>query len=294
MNVRLLVCLSVLLSFSRVEILVAQEIADFSRAEIVSESTEPLNDYRLLLSSLKKINGQWRAETERRVAGSLQRTTLQVTGGHSVDEAYNFYVQQLQGPLAAREIFRCEGLKCGPSSAWANEHFQLKELYGLDKFQYYSVWLLGPGKYLSLYGIRRGNKRVYIHHETMSADNPQAVEIATTPESIARALNTEGFYGLPSEVLKQSESELSANVHIQSVVKALLGERLIKLTVVGHDHKTGSAAQKLSRSAELAERIQRVLIASGVAEKRLSVFALGAYAPQGRGDEEVRVLLVRD
>ena len=288
------VCLGVLLSLIGSHSFSAQAVPDFSGAEVVSEDNKALQDYRLVLSSLKKINGQWRAETERRVVGSLQRKTLEVKGGHSVDEAYGFYVQQLQGAMAAREVFSCDGLKCGPSNAWANEHFELKQLYGLDKFQHYSVWLLAPGEYLSLYGIRRGNKRVYIHLETMTATDKQVLEIATTPETITRALKTEGYFAFPSEVLSQDAKALATNVHVKSLVQVLRGERLMKVTVVGHDFRAGTASKKLAASAAIAEKLKGVLITAGVSEQRLSVFAAGGFAPQGNQGANTRIVIVRD
>ena len=98
----------------------------------IIHSSVATDDYLLTLGALKKINGQWRSDREERISGTLTRSTRQLDGGHDVSEVFEYYRRQLL-QLGAREIFLCQARKCGSSNSWANNRFEIKQLYGLEQ-----------------------------------------------------------------------------------------------------------------------------------------------------------------
>jgi len=260
-----------------------QALEDFLPSKIIINDENEVEDYRLILSSLKKINGQWQTARELRMAGKLQRTTVELVGGHTVEEGYDFYLQQLHETLGAREIFSCAGLKCGPSSSWANIRFQQKELYGLDKYQYYSVWTLPGHKFVSLYGIRRGNKRVYLHQEILSSEQVESATIATAPETIVHALNHGGAYTLFPLTYAKEEG----NTHLKSLIKALRTQRLMKITLQSFDHRAATDGNATDMLAKL-EWLKGELVKGGIRETRITLDA--ASNPDLASVQGVRVL----
>ncbi len=272
----------------------AVDLQDFSQTEVRVENTSDVSDYRLALGSLKKINGQWQTETELRLDGQLERKTLQVTGGHSAAEAFDHYIQQLNEQANARELFRCQALKCGPSSSWANIQFKLKELYGLDKYQQYSVWTLDQKQYLTLYAVRRGNKRVYVHLEAITVSGENLADVPSTPVTILRALSEEGFYVLPPMSSQTAGEGLTDSPHIQSLVTALQRQRLMKVTIVAHNAEAATKTLRLERSVSRATEIKTALMEAGIAENRLDVFGAGGFAPSATRGVAGSVVLVKD
>ena len=65
----------------------------------------------------------------------------------------------------AQRYYFCESRGCGVSGLWANSLFKVRELYGPNGKQiYFAVKLAGETpRYLSAYGIERGNRRQYVH-----------------------------------------------------------------------------------------------------------------------------------
>ena len=261
-----------------------QALEEFSPSKVILQDEGMVEDYRLILSSLKKINGQWQTARELRLAGHLQRTTLELVGGHTVEEGYAFYLKQLNEVQGSREIFSCEGLKCGPSSSWANIRFQQKELYGLDKYQHYSVWALADHEFLSLYAIRRGNKRVYLHLEVLTSEQENSVNIATAPETIVRMLNREGAYTLFPATYATEE----VNSHMVSLTKALQSNRLMKVTLQSFDHRADEGESLSEGVSAKLEWLKGVLVKGGIRETRLTLDS--ASNPKSNSDFGIRVI----
>ena len=139
------------------------------------QRTAPDNTYyRLALGSQKKINNRWQAEKLRAHMGLVQSLTLELPTGFLLGDGIEFYQQQLQ--LAGLELlYQCDGRGCGSSNSWANNHFKIKQLYGLDQSQKYRVYLdsgiEGQQRYVILYAVQRGNKRIYFHLEQLLVTN---------------------------------------------------------------------------------------------------------------------------
>ena len=144
----------------------ASELPVFPAAKVLSHTEVESNYYRLALGPQKKISNVWRAETLQAHLGQLQRLTLEMPAGFGLEDGFAYYQQALE--LSSLElIYTCVGRGCGSSNSWANNHFLVKQLYGLDQTQQYRVYKSTAGDYLVLYAVRRGNKRNYFQIERL-------------------------------------------------------------------------------------------------------------------------------
>ncbi len=152
------------------------QLNDFPGASIESRSQTDERDYVVALGNYRKVRGLWRVE-ELRTSGELTRTTYRLPSNHSAHEGFDFFARQIeQYPL--RELYVCQSRDCGESNSWANNHFGVYQLYGLDQYQYYGAYELSPpgGEtvYVTLYAVLRGNKRVYVQLEVLASDGSGA------------------------------------------------------------------------------------------------------------------------
>ena len=148
---------------------------------------EQRQDYVVALDIYKKTQNRWRPQDSRRLAGQLQRQTVALPRDHDTAEVFNFYRRQLL-PQHTSTLFFCRARDCGNSSVWANNHFNIRQLYGLDQFQFYGVyqWQLKPDStiyYITLYTVRRGNGRIYAQVDVFL---PDAIDSQGSAESISQ------------------------------------------------------------------------------------------------------------
>jgi len=260
------------------------------------------DDYLLTLGALKKINNIWRAENERRLQGALRRTTWELPSGHRAEEGHEHYLTQLQalgntegGRL--EQLFVCRARGCGSSNSWANNRFNVKQLYGLDRFQRYDAYRLVHQQvvyYVALYSVRRGNKRAYTHLEVLRSDE-SAVSVVDTgeasglaPEIIVASLQAQGYVSLPLS----DEGELLTPAAQLAAALAGVQWGSQSLAVVGHDYGRGTEKERQARSLLLAQGVAKQLTDAGLETQRLQVHAVGGLAPVGKGAASVRVDLV--
>lgn len=274
-------------------------VEHYPHARIMFQSLGEDDDYVLALSSYKKIAGSWRVDRQQRLAGTLARYTLELPEGHSASKGFDFYLDQLQA-FNTRELFHCKGRDCGTSNSWANNHFKIQQLYGLDQYQQYGVYevINADAKpfYVSLYAVQRGNKRVYLQLDILHTSKVIELGIASSPESIIKSLLASGYYVFPDLIVGNIKSDKPVQIkpaHIQALVDVLVLEPDWQLAFVGHDYAPVSLAQQQQYSLVYAEQLKAELIGKGIAEKRLRSYGVGSLAPAGRGDRSARVEIVK-
>lgn len=151
------------------------QLDGFPRASLEASSNAVVDDYTLALGTYRKIQGLWRVE-QLRLSGHLQRRTYRLPSNHSAREGFEFFAEQLQ-QYPAQALFVCHSRDCGESNAWANNHFNILQLYGLDQYQHYAAYQVElpgtQGVYVTIYAVLRGNKRVYVQLEVLLRE-PQA------------------------------------------------------------------------------------------------------------------------
>ena len=139
-------------------------------AQIFAQSTKLSNDYIIALDKYKKTDNRWVPEKWQREAGKLTRYTIEMPRDYPEEDIFTFYREQL--PDSSELLFGCKGRQCGESNNWANDHFGVKQLYGTNSSQFYSVFRIpytaingsdmqGSISYVTIYTVRRGNRRLY-------------------------------------------------------------------------------------------------------------------------------------
>lgn len=274
------------------------QLQAYPNARIISETHSKTDEYVLALGSYKKVAGAWRLDRQQRLGGSLDRYSLELPEGHSAKNGFDFYLDQLQN-FNYRELFYCKKRDCGTSNSWANNHFKILQLYGLDQFQHYGAYEVTTSDknpfYVSLYVVQRGNKRVYLQLEVLHVDKIVELGIASSPESIIKSIQTSGYYVFPDLVEADVKGKTRIKIkpaHLQVLVDVLEQQPNWNVALVGHDYLPVGIAQQQKDSLLYAEQIKTALREKGVAGARISTFGLGGLAPAGRGDRDARVEVV--
>ncbi|MGQ9427052.1 DUF4892 domain-containing protein [Gilvimarinus sp. F26214L] len=273
-------------------------LTPYLRSQVVDSSDGGVVDYRLATGATQKVSGRWAPEEELRRAGELSRVTLQIPSGHDAEEIYRYYRQRLAA-LDARALYLCSERNCGSSNSWANDVFQIKQLYGLDQDQYYGIFEAVDQEdqlnYVVIYTVRRGNGRVYAHLELLRTEQESALGVAPNPGAIAEQLRDRGYYAVSGLRLQGGRLEFQPE-HMAALAQALRRDRLLSVRVVGHDYARGSLDEQMERSRGHARRLVERLVEEGVPEDRLEVHGVGSLVPprssEGKRDQSFRVELV--
>ena len=275
------------------------KLQPYPGAREVFHNLGPDNDYLLALGAYRKINDIWQADRSQRLSGDLERTTLELPADRNAEDGFRFYREQLD-KYNLRELFHCRARDCGTSNSWANNHFKIIQLYGLDQFQFYGAYEITNADekpfYVVLYAVVRGNKRAFVQLEILHANKIDEFGVASSPDTLNKLLNTNGYFVFPDFVAKGAQGNLHLQIkqaHIQALASLLSMQPTLKLALVGHDYSNISLEQQQRESKTNAEQIKAALMAAGVSEKRLQTFGVGSLAPAGRGDRSARVEVVK-
>lgn len=193
-------------------------------------------DYRLTLSTLKKVNSELVASREKKVSGLVSRKTLEFTGNLTPDEAWR-QLTSIFSSSNKQVLFECAGLDCGSSNAWANSRFEIKQLYGLDVTQFYRVLenvKNGQVSYDVLYLVQRGNRRIYAQLDKIIIAESNS-EILLTSDSVVSTLKNKGFIVIPAS-FKNNNFVYSPEV-VQLFVQVLNMHPEWRVALVGHSSK---------------------------------------------------------
>ena len=253
-----------------------------------------LQDYRLVKSDLKKVNNLWRAKEER-IAAVVERSTYLLNEPISYAEALKTLKSTLSSNKHYRSLFTCECFDCGSSNGWANEYFGIKQLYGLDVYQYYTVVdTTGDSSQQTvevLYLVQRGNRQVYFQRDSLQLQATQAKR--TEDSEVERMLTSQGavYVMSVSSASTLSSDELAEFKHLVLRLKA---NPAWHLRVVGHHYKAASLAENLSISQRMAQELADKFLELGVANTQVSAHGVGNLVPSGRSDAAVRLDLVLD
>lgn len=274
------------------------ELETYHNARVLSESIANTEEYVFAVGSYKKVAGAWRLDRQQRLSGNLARLTLELPQGHSAKNGFDFYLDQLQN-FNFRELFYCQGRDCGTSNSWANNHFKIIQLYGLDQFQYYGAYEVTTADkkpfYVAVYAVQRGNKRVYMQIDTLHIDHVIELGIASSPESIIKSISDSSYYVFPDFIADDKKGGIHIQIkpaHLQVLVDVLSQKPSWKIALVGHDYASALLDQQRKASLGYADQLKAALQEAGVASARMTTYGLGGLAPAGRGDREARVEIV--
>lgn len=242
----------------------------FPRSYIVQYEESKGYDYRLVLGGLEKINGVLAPEKEQRLNGHLTRITYRIPKVHTPDEAFAYMATQLEN-AGFTPLFTCQGRECGSSNQWANQILNYSRLYGVDSTQQFLSSRLG-NSFVSLYSVRRGNKRVYLRVDVMESS-----ELV-----LADALNQ----GVQRSI-EASDVELSA------IVEYLKLHAEKRVWIITRDDASGSLLEQLQRAQENGESIKHKLVELGAPENRIQLHPLGGFVTVG-GENATGIMIISE
>ncbi|WP_111641989.1 DUF4892 domain-containing protein [Marinimicrobium alkaliphilum] len=271
----------------------ALELDVFPGARVMVEQVEHEDSYLLALGRYRSAGRDTLPMQSQRLAGNLRRLTLELPSSHSAEEGFRFYLEQLQGHTV-RELYACESRECGPSNSWANNHFGVLQLYGLDQHQRYGAYeVVTPDQerfYVSLYSVLRGNRRAYVQVDIIKPD--AGAETVFPPETLYRLLNSQGYFVVAGMAVSGYGDELEVVISDESVaavVQLLRARESVKLLLVGHDYGSGELERQRQRSRVYAQALKTRLVRQGIEESRLGVEGVGSLAPAGRSGSSARI-----
>lgn len=269
----------------------------FPGARTLLDQRQAHADYTLALGLFRRSEAQWQTERERRLSGTVVRQTLELPSGFSPTDGMEFYRQQLQG-FSSRLLFSCSARECGSSSRWANQHFGVIQLHGLEQYQHYAVYEISRAQrvyYVTLYSVQRGNRRVYMQVDVVAPRASGTEAIASDPDSLAGQLRAQGFFVFPGLSVSDAAGERQVTLeraHLAALVALLEQESGWRVALVGHDYGGTDLDGQRRASLFYAQELQAALRAAGVDSARLESFGLGSLAPARRGERSARIEVV--
>lgn len=263
---------------------------------LVLQSQPAISEYRVVLSSIKKVNNQWRAKQEVKSRALVSRVTLELDELVSYADARKKLRSDMDNTDDFAILFQCSGLDCGSSNGWANEFLGVKQLYGLDTHQFYVVQagLDGDRKetYVIWYLVQRGNGRIYLQQDVVRAGPDSGAGAAFAPELWWELLTTKGFFVLPGTEFVNDTLKIP-NETVALLESLLNSHARVTLRIVGHDYGAGTMEDRERRSQAYAQTVRDLLLDKGVDKKRITAHGLANLAPSGRR-EAARVEVVID
>lgn len=291
---RLRICFFIFLYCLCTHVLAASTIA-LPNHRVIFDTPAYSSDYRLTLSALKKINSEWISEQEKKVNGSISRQTIEFTGTLGISDIW----QQLSAAFyssSKQVLFECEGLDCGSSNAWANNRFEIKQLYGLDTTQYYRVMETvknGRITYDILYLVQRGNRRIYAQLDQVIVESYVATLL--TYESVVETLRDKGFVSIPSSYNK---NVLVYDDRVMQIFARVISTHPEwRLAFVGHslrDAPSSGVAISTQYAQHFLDKLNKLSDTPSMRYKNIQTFGVGPLAPRNFfADERVEMILLK-
>lgn len=263
---------------------------------VVFQAQPAINEYRLVLSSIKKVNNQWRAKQEVKSRALVSRVTVELDELVSFADARKKMLRDMQNTDDFTVLFQCSGLDCGSSNGWANEFLGVKQLYGLDTSQFYVVQAGVDDErketYVIWYLVQRGNGRIYLQQDVVRAGPDSGAGQAFASELWWELLSNKGFFVLPGFAVAGDQAKVPDET-VKLLVELLSENPRVTLRIVGHDYAAGTLADRERRSQGYAQVVRDLLLNKGIAKDRVSAHGLASLAPAGR-QEPARVEIVLD
>lgn len=251
-------------------------------ARLVFDQAPQQQNYRLVLSGVKKVNGAWRSEVDEQLDAMVSRRTYELDKSMRLRDVRALLnrVTRFSGRL--KNLFTCDGADCGSSNAWANHFFEIKQLYGTNLSQHYSVWEALDGQtqriILVYYLVERGNGDIMLQEDLLKLNKIPSSNVPLAASALADQLFQARRIVAPGFRLNTDEPVLDANA-MSSLANMLQINESWSVYVVGHDAGPGSLVQQKTRALRYANMVADRLKAMGVAEDRLIVLSVGGLVP---------------
>lgn len=268
-------------------------LLDFPQSRLEQERTIEAASRRVMLSPIREVGSELRAERSVRVAVEGTGRLFELEAGTTRQDARRWYLEQLQ-TRNATVLFQCSGRDCGRSNVWANQVFDVSTLYGRDAQQDYLVAGLEDNdghRWLSiLYTVTRGNQREYLWLEQLKLADGEVVP---------------GFDGsasrLAGPIIVPWSGDISIRLEWDGESRRILedmasvaGSRIV-ITGFSSLRSGETLEESLARSERAAQTMSDLLDRSGLSGSRHVVRSVGPLvrlsAPE-RPENRIEILVV--
>lgn len=292
------------LTFFLLDIYVGVRAESISRpflSDVYMNGTELSNssirsEYKIALGDIKKIDGEWVSDQERRVLSNTYRRTIELPSTSKLVDIISdtdTYFMNKNGRL----LYGCEKMDCGSSNARANYWLGIKLLYGMDQTQYYRVWEVSrenKNYYAVIYGVLRGNRRSYLQIDIIEPVSPVLANEDLSQNELIDIFKQQKYFVFAQENVASAVYEPSQRL-VQMVKSALDAFPGVKIAVVGHDYTEGALSEQVKQSKAYADKVREALTAAGFSRDRVVVKGVGSLAPEGKqGRARVTIVLLQN
>lgn len=254
----------------------ALEIEPFEPSTALQHDKQSNDNYRLVLSSLSRVQATTVPEHEVRLKGELERKTWSIEKQFQLNDVINHFAPQFDG---LRTLYECKALDCGSNNFWANSIFQNARLVGRDKFQYYRVALkqdAGQSQIYVLYIIERGTKQIMVNLDILSS--PQRFNLALNSASYIRQQLKSPSGWLAGFITQNNQLNTEGSKALLDVLNALPKIEKTRLYLIVHCYSGEQMADTLGCSQELAKQLSGLLTDINPIEAQGAL----AFSPEGK------------
>lgn len=270
-----------------------QVLMDFPQAELEDERIISSPFHQVMLSPIREVGSELRAERSERLAVEGSGRLLEIAPGITRQDAWRWYLEQLQTRNAAI-LFQCSGRECGRSNVWANQVFGQAMLYGRDARQDYLVagfedregqrWLV------VLYTVTRGNQREYVWLEQLQLSDEASLKgLLGKPSRLAGPLIVPWHGGISVRLDWDGETR-----RILERMTAVPDSRVVIAAFSGLEPgETLEAA--VERAERAANTMSRLLARSGLSSSRHIIHAIGPmvrFTTPERPENRIELLVI--
>lgn len=255
----------------------------FPDSQLIEESTQSIQRYRLVLSELKRQRADTFGERELRVAGELSRQVYDLPNGLSLEEARQYFRKQ---SLNKRTLYECIGIDCGSSNFWANDVFGVSSLVSRDKDQAYFVTLepyADSHRLVMVYLSMRGGRQPKVLIDQLVTASPLQIGLVTEDEVAASLSVTSGW--LPGFVTSGVNINIEDSGILLGVINGLSVGAKARLNLIVHCYDGAHMIDTLACSEALAEQLKEQL-------PDVAVRAQGALTPSPSADRKPAVRFI--
>lgn len=271
----------------------ARILMAFPQAELEGERSLSSPSYRVMLSPIREVGSELRAERSERLAVEGSARLYRLQPGVTRQDARRWYLEQLQTRNASI-LFRCSGRECGRSNVWANQVFDEATLYGRDAQQDYLVagfedndgqrWLV------VLYTVTRGNEREYLWLE----------QLQLADDVVLPGVDGKGSR-LAGPVIVPWEGGISVRFDWDSETRRILDDMASdpdsRIVIAGFSglEADETLQEAVDRAERAANTMSDLLARSGLSSSRHLIHAVGPlvrFATPERPENRIEILVV--
>lgn len=235
------------------------QLPRFPLSWIVSFDEQQIPEYELATGPMRKLEGVIAPEQSQVIKGDLTRITYRVSGIHTPEQVFRYYLELLES-LQANILYQCSSRQCGSSNQWANNYFEVAELYGIDRTQFFVSASLGNLQ-LALYTVQRGNRRSYVQLDLIQP-------LQQSADTLATDIKQRGF----SWLNEPDSAEPLLDYMMQNPTRQVLIGSYNKTTGV-------SLEEQLQQSTRAAQAFIAMLTGAGIDPTRIATVPVGPALP---------------